>query len=110
MGTTKAEHFTEAQNQLASMLKALAHPARVAIVEHLLKINACVCGDIVNELPLAQATVSQHLKELKLAGIIRGTIEGTAVCYCLEPEAIQKLAGYFTAMGADLVKRNSNCC
>lgn len=84
MGATKTDHFTIEQNELASFTKALGHPARIAILQHLLKVKACVCGDIVNELPLAQPTVSQHLKELKNAGIIKGTIEGNAICYCID--------------------------
>jgi predicted transcriptional regulator len=84
MGLTKAEIFTDKQNHLAQMMKALAHPARIAIIQHLVKKKACVCGDIVGELGLAQATISQHLKELKNAGLIKGTIEGTSVCYCID--------------------------
>lgn len=87
MGLTKTEIFTEEQNQLAIMLKALAHPARIAILQQIIKTNACVCGSLVDELGLAQATISQHLKELKNAGLIQGTIEGVSVCYCIEPEA-----------------------
>jgi len=87
MGLTKTEIFTEEQNQLAIMLKALAHPARIAILQQLIKANACVCGSLVDELGLAQATISQHLKELKNAGLIQGTIEGVSVCYCIEPSA-----------------------
>jgi predicted transcriptional regulator len=87
MGTTKTEIFTAEQNRLAIMLKAMAHPARIAILQHLIKANACICGDLVDELGLAQATISQHLKELKLAGLIQGTIEGVSVCYCIEPTA-----------------------
>eukprot|EP01036_Dinobryon_divergens_P051657 gene51657-69127_t len=79
MGATKTDYFTERQNQLAALAKALAHPARIAILDYLLKVDACVCGDIVNELPLAQPTVSQHLKELKAAGLIKGSIEGNKV-------------------------------
>jgi len=86
MGLTKSEIFTDKQNRLAQMLKALAHPARIAIIQQLLKTNACVCGDLVDELGLAQATISQHLKELKNAGLIQGTIEGTSVCYCIDPK------------------------
>jgi DNA-binding transcriptional ArsR family regulator len=86
MGVTKSEIFTERQNRLAGMMKALAHPARIAIVQHLLKADACICGHLVDELGLAQPTISQHLKELKTAGLIRGTIEGTSVCYCIEPK------------------------
>jgi ArsR family transcriptional regulator, arsenate/arsenite/antimonite-responsive transcriptional repressor len=84
MGLTKTENFTEKQIELANIFKALGHPARIAIVEYLIKSNKCVCGDIVDELPLAQATVSQHLKELKNAGLIKGTIEGNTICYCIE--------------------------
>ncbi|HYD91671.1 MAG TPA: metalloregulator ArsR/SmtB family transcription factor [Flavobacterium sp.] len=84
MGTTKTEIFTEKQNRLAQMMKALAHPARIAIIQQLLKANACFCGDLVGELGLAQATISQHLKELKNVGLIRGTIEGTSVNYCID--------------------------
>jgi DNA-binding transcriptional ArsR family regulator len=95
MGVTKTTAFTKEQNDLAIMLKALGHPARIAIVEYLLGRNECMCGDIVKELPLAQATVSQHLKELKNAGIIKGTIEGTSVCYCINTEAVKILHFYF---------------
>jgi DNA-binding transcriptional ArsR family regulator len=86
MGLTKTEIFTEKQNKLASMLKALAHPARIAIIQHVIKTNSCICGDLVDELGLAQPTISQHLKELKNAGLIQGTIEGTSVCYCIDPK------------------------
>src|ERR1700712_2835164 len=85
MGLTKTEIFTEEQNKLAVQLKAIAHPARIAILQELIKANACICGDLVDELGLAQATISQHLKELKNAGLIQGTIEGVSVCYCIEP-------------------------
>jgi DNA-binding transcriptional ArsR family regulator len=84
MGLTKTEIFSDRQNKLAVMMKALAHPARIAIIQQLLKANACICGDLVEQLGLAQATISQHLKELKNAGIIKGTIEGTSVCYCID--------------------------
>jgi predicted transcriptional regulator len=87
MGLTKTEIFTEEQNRLAIMLKALAHPARIAILQQIIKVNACICGDLVDDLGLAQATISQHLKELKNAGLIQGTIEGASVCYCIEPNA-----------------------
>ena len=95
MGISKTEHFTDKQNELASLLKALAHPARIAILEHIIKVNACICNDIVNELPLAQPTISQHLKELKNAGIIKGNIEGNAICYCIdEKNQLNKLPKY----------------
>ena len=95
MGATKTDHFTEEQNELAIVAKALGHPARIAIMEYLLKVDTCICGDIVNELPLAQATVSQHLKELKNAGLIKGNIEGTAICYCINEPGIEKIKGFF---------------
>ena len=79
MGATKTEHFTDKQNEIAILVKALGHPARIAIIEFLLKVDTCICGDIVNELPLSQPTISQHLKELKMAGIIKGNIEGNAI-------------------------------
>ena len=81
MGITKSEIFTDHQNEIALFAKVLGHPARVAILQHLFKINACVCGDLVDEIGLAQPTISQHLKELKQLGLIKGTIEGTSVCY-----------------------------
>ena len=84
MGLTKASLYTVSQNELASLAKALAHPARIAILQHLLKTPQCITGDIVDEIGLAQATISQHLKELKSIGIIQGTIEGTSVCYCID--------------------------
>lgn len=95
---------------MASLLKALAHPARVAIVEHLLHTRACICGDLVIELPLSQPTVSQHLKELKNAGIIQGTVEGTSVCYCLKEESITELYNFLKQITETLKIQNSNCC
>ncbi len=84
MGLTKTENFTAEQNQLAVIAKALGHPARIAIIQHLLKVNSCICGEIVDEVKLAQPTISRHLKELKAVGIIKGTIEGTSVNYCID--------------------------
>jgi len=110
MGLTKTESFTIQQNEVANMLKAMAHPARVAIIEYLLKVDACICGDIVNELPLAQPTVSQHLKELKSAGLIKGTIEGKSICYCIDETNLKKLKTYFADMSIQLEKKNNNCC
>ena len=85
MGLTKTEIFTEQQNRIADLAKAFAHPARVAILQLLIEKKACVCGDLVDELALAQATVSQHLKELKRIGIIQGEINPPRVCYCINP-------------------------
>jgi DNA-binding transcriptional ArsR family regulator len=84
MGLTKTEEFTVRENKIATYAKALAHPARIAIMQLLIKKQACICGDIVEELPLSQSTVSQHLKELKAAGLIKGEIEGKKVCYCID--------------------------
>ena len=84
MGATKSDIFTKDQNEIALIAKAIGHPARIAILQYLLKKNACVCGDIVDEIGLAQATVSQHLKELKQAGLIKGDIDGRSVCYCID--------------------------
>lgn len=109
MGITKSEHFTEAQNEMATVFKALGHPARMAIIDYLLRVNSCVCGDIVNELPLAQATISQHLKELKAAGIIKGSIEGASICYCLDESKIEHLIAFFSSIQKALTKQ-SKCC
>ncbi len=110
MGATKTEHFTDKQNAIATLAKALGHPARVAIMEYLMKVDTCICGDIVNELPLAQPTVSQHLKELKNAGLIKGSIEGNAICYCIDEKALDKLQNYFAKISDRLEKKKSNCC
>lgn len=110
MGATKTDHFTEKQNELAVLAKALGHPARIAILEYLLKVDSCICGDIVNELPLAQPTVSQHLKELKNAGLIKGSIEGTAVCYCINEKGFEKIKGFFQHISEHLDKRREECC
>ena len=88
MGATKTEHFTDKQNQIAILAKALGHPARIAIIEYLMKVDTCICGDIVDKLPLAQPTVSQHLKELKNAGLIKGSIEGNSICYCIDEKIV----------------------
>ena len=108
MGATKTAHFSDRQNQIATIAKALGHPARIAIIEHLMKVNACICGDIVNELPLAQPTVSQHLKELKNAGIIKGSIEGNSICYCIDETTIEVLNFYFSKIVQTAAK--AKCC
>ena len=110
MGATKTEHFTDKQNAIAILAKALGHPARVAIIEYLMKVDTCICGDIVNELPLAQPTVSQHLKELKNAGLIKGSIEGNAICYCINEKSLAKLQAYFANISDSLEKKKSTCC
>lgn len=110
MGATKTDHFTAKQNKMASLLKAFGHPARVAIMEYLMTVDTCICGDIVNELPLAQPTVSQHLKELKSAGLIKGSIEGNAICYCIDEKMIEELQNYFATISAQLNTKKNNCC
>ncbi len=110
MGASKTDHFTESQNDIAILTKALGHPARIAIIEYLLSVDACICGDIVNELPLAQPTVSQHLKELKNAGLIKGNIEGNAICYCIDETVLAKLQSYFTNISIKIEKKKNNCC
>ena len=107
MGASKSASFSTAHNEMATLFKALSHPARIAIVSYLLSVDSCICGDIVNELPLAQPTISQHLAALKNANIIKGSIEGTAICYCLNPEAIQKIEMYFGAIAKQL---KNKCC
>lgn len=109
MGATKTDLFTDKQNRIAAIIKALGHPARIAILEYLLKVDECICGDIVNELPLAQPTISQHLKELKNAELIKGNVEGTAICYCVNEKAIETLNTYFENISLKL-KKKSNCC
>ena len=108
MGATKTEHFTDKQNQIATIAKALGHPARIAIIEYLMQVNECICGDIVNELPLAQPTVSQHLKELKNAGIIKGNIDGNSICYCIDEKTIDILNIYFSKIVETVSK--AKCC
>ncbi|HEY0059612.1 MAG TPA: metalloregulator ArsR/SmtB family transcription factor [Flavisolibacter sp.] len=109
MGASKSYEFTAKENKIAGFAKALAHPARIAILNFLAKRNTCVCGDIVDELPLSQSTVSQHLKELKEAGLIRGEIDGTKVCYCIDEKAWKaaqaSLNGIF-----DSYKGGNQCC
>ena len=107
MGLTKSQIFTEEQNEIARFAKVLGHPARVAILQYITKQNSCICNDLVQEIGLAQATISQHLRELKSIGILQGTIEGTSVCYCINSkkwhEIEQKLATLFTHISA-------SCC
>lgn len=109
MGASKTDFYSEKQIEMANLAKAIGHPARIAIVDYLLKVNSCICGDIVNELNLAQPTISQHLKELKNVGIIKGNIEGNSICYCLNSEILNKLQNYFSKSIAKIEKMN-RCC
>ena len=109
MGLTKTEIFTDKQNQISQYAKVLGHPARVAILQYLYKLNACVCGDLVDEIGLAQPTISQHLKELKQLGLIKGNVEGTSVCYCIDAENWKKMK----AVMSDFLDQDLNqkdCC
>ncbi len=107
MGVTRTDLFTDKQNRLAKWARVLGHPARIAILQYMLERKTCVCGSLVEELGLAQATISQHLRELKDAGLIKGTVEGTSVCYCIEPKG-------WTALKKDMDKLltsvSINCC
>jgi len=109
MGTTKTEEFTIKQNKIAKYMKALGHPARIAILEVLIKKQACVCGDIVDELPLSQSTVSQHLKELKAAGLIKGDVEGAKVCYCIDEKEWEAAKAYLNSFFVTYTN-NNKCC
>ena len=108
MGATKSNAFTAEQNRIAELAKSLAHPARVAIIQHLLKTNSCVCGEIVDAVPLSQSTVSQHLKEMKKAGIITGSVEAPKVCYCINPEVWSELKTVFGGLLEQYCAEN--CC
>ena len=109
MGATKTDHYSDYQNEIAKIAKALGHPARVAIIGYLVQKNACICGDIVNELPLAQPTVSQHLKELKNAGIIKGEVEGNSICYCVDEQVIEKITDCLSDI-LEKLKNRTACC
>ena len=110
MGTTKTEEFSIQENKIAAFAKAFAHPARVAILKLLIKKQACICGDIVDELPLSQSTVSQHLKELKEAGLIKGSITGVKVCYCLDEKEWENAKKYMNELFELHIETRKNCC
>src|SRR6478609_6766516 len=109
MGSTKTEEFTVKDNKIAKYAKALSNPARVAILQLLIKKQACICGDIVDELPLSQSTVSQHLKELKEAGLIKGDIDGVKVCYCIDEKEWENAKVYLSDLFASYTNKNK-CC
>lgn len=110
MGITKSEIFTEEQNKIALFAKAFGHPARVAILQYLFNINACVCGDLVDEIGLAQPTISQHLKELKNLGLIKGSVDGTKVCYCIDTEKWTEMKQIMNSFLDQDLKNNEACC
>jgi ArsR family transcriptional regulator len=108
MGLSKTEEFTLEQNELAAVAKALGHPARIAILQFLIQRKSCVCGDIVEELPLSQSTVSQHLMELKKVGLIQGSISGPRICYCIDTNAWFRMK---ESLGMLLESfKNPSCC
>ena len=110
MGLAKTEMFTDQQNEISLFAKVLGHPARVSILQHLFKIDSCVCGDLVNEIGLAQPTISQHLKELRHLGLIKGNVEGTSVCYCIHTENWTKMKETMLAFLNQDIATNENCC
>ncbi|MFT2008595.1 ArsR/SmtB family transcription factor [Pontibacter sp. 13R65] len=110
MGISKTDLFTERQNELAKVAKVLAHPARIAIVDYLIEANTCINGELVNSLGLAQATISQHLRELKEIGLIKGSIEGATVCYCIDAERWRELQTLFNELFQRFTGGGNNCC
>ena len=111
MASKKTAEFSIAEQELATFAKALSHPARIAILKILAAQNDCVCGKIVEVLPLAQSTVSQHLKELKNAGLIKGTVEGPKSCYCINWEAFEKINEEFSFLFSSLKSQfQKSCC
>ena len=110
MGLSKTDEFTVKDNRIAAYAKALAHPARVAILQLLVKKQACICGDIVEELPLSQSTVSQHLKELKSAGLIKGEIEGTSICYCINEDEWERAKQELVRLFDGYAINKNKCC
>ncbi|MDM1063605.1 winged helix-turn-helix transcriptional regulator [Empedobacter falsenii] len=109
MGLTKTEIFTDEQNKIATLFKVLGHPARIAILQYIINQKACICNDLVEELGLAQATISQHLKELKNIGVIQGTIEGKSICYCIDVKVWKEMQEEFDKFFNQDVKVNQ-CC
>jgi len=110
MGTTRNDLFTEAQNQLSAYAKVIGHPARIAILEYVMNAQTCINGDLVEELGLAQATISQHLNELKRMGLIMGSLSGTRMCYCINPEGWEKMKIVLTEFLTTDPKLNNPCC
>ena len=110
MGLTKTEMYTDEQNKLASIAKVIGHPARVAILQHLIKVRTCICGDIVEEIGLSQPTISQHLREMKNIGLIKGNIEGTSVCYCIDPQVFQSIGIMFEKIFGQEIKIEKSSC
>lgn len=113
MGITRREMFTDEQNEIAEIAKVIGHPARVAILQHITKVDTCICGDLVEEIGLAQPTISQHLKELKRVGLLKGNVEGTSVCYCIDNGEMARISGLISTFFASFrcgCGNDSECC
>lgn len=110
MATHKRAEFTIKENELASFAKALSHPARIAILKTIATHNTCICGEIVEVLPLAQSTVSQHLKELLNAGLIEGSVDGPKSCYCINWKTFNKFSESFNSFFNKAKAMNESCC
>ena len=110
MGASKIINYSEEELLIAKFAKALSHPARVAIINLLLQKQSCVCGDIVEDLPIAQSTVSQHLKELKESGLIKGNIDGASICYCVDTDVLQKANDTLNKVLGASIQTPTTCC
>lgn len=110
MGITKSEIFSEEQNKIAAMAKVLGHPARISILQHIFETKTCICGDLVDKIGLAQPTISQHLKELKTVGLIKGNVEGTSVCYCIHRENWISMKKLLISFLDQDICTTSECC
>ena len=110
MGITKSELFKKRQNKIANLAKTFDHPARVAIIEHLLTNNTCICNDLVDVLPLSQSTITQHLKELKNAGLVEGSVDGPRTCYCINWKAFEKFSNEIGSLFLSLKAKNDRAC
>ena len=110
MGASKSDQFTAKQNDISILFKALGHPARIAIIQHLMNSKSCICNDLVGILPISQATISQHLRELKDAEIIKGTIDGTSICYCLNSNVFQTMINTLQEFKTLDQKNSKECC
>lgn len=110
MGVTKSEIFSPLQNQIANIAKVLGHPARIAILQQIMKSNSCICGELATEIGLAQPTISQHLKELKSIGLIKGNIEGVKVCYCIDHEKWKEMNSLLIEFFNQKLNINNECC
>ncbi|WP_324720855.1 ArsR/SmtB family transcription factor [Salinimicrobium sp. HB62] len=110
MGITKSEIFSEKENKIAALAKVLGHPARISILQHIINSQTCICGDLVDKIGLAQPTISQHLKELKSIGLIKGNVEGTSVCYCIDRENWTSMKELLISFLDQDINLQSECC